>query len=382
MATARRRKKPSVIDRLLHNPEQFDFFQAVRLLERLAASEFERDSEVACENIGFDHPAALEAVRFVADHQLRFPDRDILKLESGSTVYNNKERVQFLLTVTLMRLTGSTGVLPFHYAEIIMKRARFKDTALKAFLDIFNHRALSLYYRAANKYRFAFNVEQQAIDNQREHYVTLYQRKNAFLDADLFTETLRSLAGINAPAGQRRLRYLNDNLLCYAAHFAQQPRNASNLARMLSDYFNLPVRVEQFLPQKQDIMPDMLTQLPSRQQRLGQNAQLGVNTIAGHTIWSVQAKFRLHMAPINYLQYESLAPGSPKLAALHELVRLYVGLDLDYDIALQIPARELPPARLRKDAPLPLQLGWNGFLPSRQDQQRMVTIRLAAPDIN
>jgi type VI secretion system protein ImpH len=150
---------------------------------------------------------------------------------------------------------------------------------------------------------------------------------------------------------------------------------------MLSAYFCLPVSIQQFLPQWQDIMPDMLTQMPTKRYRMGQNAQLGVNAIAGQRIWSVQAKFRIHIAPINYQQYESLAPGSSKLHALHELVRLYVGLDLDYDIELQIPARELPPARLRKDAPLPLQLGWNGYLPSRDDDIRVVTIRLTAPDI-
>lgn len=381
MATARRRKKPSVIDRLLSNPDHFEFFQAVRLLERLAASEFDRDSEVACENIGYDHPAALEAVRFVTDNQLRYPDRDILKLESGTTLYNNKQRAQFLLTITVMRLAGSTGVLPFHYTELIMKRARFKDTSFRTFLDLFNHRAISLFYRASNKYRFPIEFEQNAIENQREHYVTLYQRKNAFLDADLFTDSLRSLAGINSQAGQKRLKYLNDNLLGYTAYFLQQPRNASNLARMLSNYFCLPVNIQQFLPQWQPIMPDMLSQMPTKRNRMGQNAQLGVNAIAGQSIWSVQAKFRIHIAPITYRQYESLAPGSSKLNALHELVRLYVGLELDYDIELQIPARELPPARLRKDGPLPLQLGWNGYLPSKQDSERLVTIRLTAPEI-
>lgn len=380
MGPARRRKKPSVIDLLLREPEQFEFFQAVRLLERLAASEFDNESQVACENIGYDHPAALEAIRFRMHNHLRFPDKDIIKLESTSATYNNKTRAQFLLTVTMMGLTGAGGVLPYHYTEMILQRARFKDIALQRFLDLFNHRTISLFYRAANKYRFPIQYEQKFIENSREHYVTMFQKKNLFLNADLFTESLRSLMGLNGSAAQARLRQLDDNLLRFTGYFIQQPRSAANLASMLSQYFDLPVSVIQFKPQWQEIIPDMLAQLPSKQNRLGQNNALGQNVIIGHKIWAAQSKFTLKISPINYRQYESLAPGRPKLKALFELVRLYVGMDLDYDIDLYIPARELPPARLLKKAPLPLQLGWNGYMPAKDDAARLVKIRISPSD--
>ncbi len=380
MATTRRRKKLTVIDELLSHPEQFDFFQAVRLLERLAANEYENDNRIACENIGYDHPAALEAIRFNVENHLKFPDHEIVKLESISATYNNQTRAQFLLTVACMGLTGAAGVLPYHYTELILQRARFKDAGLRKFLDLFNHRIISLYYRAANKYRFPFQYEQQHISNARKHYVTLYQRSNRFLEADLFTDVLRSLAGLNSPASQQRLSQLDDQLLKYTAYFIQKPRNASNLGRMLSEYFQLPVYIDQFQAQWQEIIPDMLSRLPTKTHSRGQNVQLGVNAIAGHKIWSAQSKFTIRIAPVNYKQYESLAPGKPKLKALHELIRLYIGIELDYDIHLHVPARELPPARLKADTSSPLQLGWNGYLPAKDDDQRTVTIRIKQPD--
>jgi type VI secretion system protein ImpH len=378
MATTRRRKKPAVIDLLLATPEKFEFFQAVRILERLAAYELGEDVGVACEMIGQGLPAALEAVSFSIDTRLRFPEQDIVRLESITTTFNQRERAQFLLTVTLMRLTGSTGVLPWHYSELILRRARLRDLALKRFLDIFNHRAISLFYRAASKYRFALRYEHQHLLHHREQFAEFTPGMKTFPTPDLFTETLRSLTGINCGATLARLTHLNDHLLRFAAYFMQGARSAGNLERMLSAYFELPVQVDCYQPQWQTIVEDMLTRLPSRRQRLGQNAQLGVNALLGSRVWSAQGKFRILIAPIHYQQYQTLAPGSAKSQAMRQLIRLYAGSDLDYDIELRIPARELPRARLQKAAALPLQLGWNGYLPSRDDHERLVSIRLSA----
>lgn len=376
MATTRRRKKLTVIDALFSNPEAFEFFQAVRLLETFALKDEQSRDDVANKPLGYDHPAALEAIRFQMHQSLGFPEKEIIKLDSHTSKYNNQQRAQFLLSVSLMGLTGSGGVLPYHYTELILQRYRFKDFALGNFLDLFNHRSLSIYYRAANKYRFNTYVEQQILERQNDTQIL----QTSFPKTDLFTDTLRSLSGLNTPRGLHGIPHLNDNVLKYTAYFAQKPRSAANLKRMLADYFQLPVEIDPFTAQWQEIVPDMLTRLPGKKQPLGQNAQLGHNAMLGHKIWSAQSKFKINIGPLSYEQYQALSPNSRKLKALHSLIRLYIGIELDYDIELEVPANEMPIARVDPKAKNPIQLGWNTYMPAQDQAERMVKIRISQAD--
>ena len=382
MATTRRRKSPglkpqSVKQQLLEQPSRFEFSQAVRLLEMLAINEHSWDMDVADEAVGFDRPASTEAVRFRVHQSLAFPGSEIVKLESQTNRFNNQEKKQYSLTVALMGLTGATGVLPYHYTELILQRIKLKDDAFRVFLDHFNHRTLSLFYRASQKYRFPiayernFNVAHKSSISQRG-----IGASKRFPDADLFTDALRSISGLGMTQIQDRIQYLDDNILKYTAYWGHGTRNASNLKRMLTDYFQFPVIIEQFSGQWQEIIPDMLTKLPTAREPLGQNASLGLNSMLGHRCWTAQSKFKIRLTPLTYEQYQSLQPGSDKLNALKEMVGLYVGLELDYDIELQIPANELPPAKLSQSPTMGTQLGWNGYLPGKQDQNKAVDIRI------
>ena len=376
MATTRRRKKLTVIDALFENPNAFEFFQAVRLLETFARKEDHGLDEVASAPLGFDHPAAMEAIRFKMHQSLAFPDKEIARLDSRTAKYTQTERAQFLLSVSVLGLTGSTGVLPYHYTELILQRNRFKDFALGSFLDLFNHRSLSIYYRAANKYRFTSYVEQQELERQNDTQIF----STSFPRTDIFTDVLRSIAGLNAPRALHGLPYLNDNLLKYTALFAQRPRSATNLSRMLAEYFQLEVKVESFSAQWQEIVPDMLSRLPDSRNSQGQNAQLGCNAMLGHRIWSAQSKFKINVGPLSYQQYQSLSPNSRKLKALHSLIRLYVGMELDYDIILYVPAKEMPVARMDTKSEQPIQLGWNTYMRAQDQQERLVKIRISQAD--
>ena len=113
---------------------------------------------------------------------------------------------------------------------------------------------------------------------------------------------------------------------------------------------------------------------------MGQNVQLGQNAMLGHRIWSAQSKFQINIGPLSYAQYRSLSPNSEKLKALHSLIRLYVGIELDYDIMLTVPAREMPVARMDSKADHPIQLGWNTFMQTKEQHRKMVKIRISQAD--
>ena len=102
----------------------------------------------------FHHPAT-EIVRFSAHATLTFPASEIQSLDW-------REDLPPWMAVNFMGLTGPVGVLPLYYTELVMERLRSRDTGLRDFLDIFNHRAISLFYRAWEKYRLPHSVRELA----------------------------------------------------------------------------------------------------------------------------------------------------------------------------------------------------------------------------
>ena len=64
------------------------------------------------------------------------------------------------MLVAFLGLTGPSGVLPPHYtAHADARVCAAKDTSLRDLLDMFNHRLISLFYRAWEKYRLPFAYE-------------------------------------------------------------------------------------------------------------------------------------------------------------------------------------------------------------------------------
>src|SRR5260370_38074939 len=130
--------EPSELEfRLRQEPYAIRFFQAVRLLERL----FPERKPVG----RFVNPAE-EVVHFAANPSLAFPASEIQSLG-----WNEKKPHQ--MTVNFHGLVGPVGALPQWYTGLVADRVRSGDRTLRDFLDIFNHRFLSLFYQASVKYR-------------------------------------------------------------------------------------------------------------------------------------------------------------------------------------------------------------------------------------
>ena len=99
------------------------------------------------------------------------------------------------MKVTFLGLTGPSGVLPRHYTELLLRLQRDargpERTALRAWLDLFNHRFIALFFRAWEKYRF---------------YVAYERGEYEGREPDPFTRALFSLIGLGVPALRGRLR--------------------------------------------------------------------------------------------------------------------------------------------------------------------------------
>jgi type VI secretion system protein ImpH len=352
---------PSPKDKFAAEYFEFDFFQAVRILERLAPKR---------SSVGWDASPADEVARFRAHLSMSFPPSQIVAVDQP-----DEERPNPLLTVTFLGLYGPSGVLPTHYTQLLLDIQRDvrgpERRSLRDWLDLFNHRFISLFYRAWEKYRFHLQ----------------YERGEAFhKEPDAFTLCLRSLMGFGTPGLTDRLRIdgpesgasrvdwtgpdrhapalaqIDDlALLHYVGFFLQRPRNATNLRAVLADYFRLPVEIEQFRGQ--------WLQIPEAgQTRLGEFGSLGVDAVAGERVWDVQSRFRVRVGPLRYVRFEDLLPDRAPTAErktfflIAQLTRLFAGSEFDFDVQLVLAASEVPAAQLIHQEGRGPRLGWTVWL--------------------
>jgi len=328
MATPVRRTDPSVAENLQESPWEFPFFQAVRLLagmhpERRLISEF---------NQPFD-----ELLRFRPSLSLLFPASQIQSIEP-----DEREAGRIGMTVNFMGLTGPQGVLPAHYTEYLIARNISRDTAAAAFFDLFNHRLISLFYLAWEKHHFPVAFERES------------RKKNA---TRRFTQYLFDLIGLGTPELREALGVDETLPLGYAGLIAQRPHSAVALAGMLSDYFQVPIEVEQFAGQWCVLEQQNLSYLGND----GEHNQLGCGAIAGDQVWNQQARFRVRIGPLNWSRYNEFLPTGSGLSALLKLVRYFVNRAWDFEVQVVLQAQDVPWCELT-DGPRAPRLGESTWL--------------------
>ena len=297
-------------EHLLESPFDFDFFQAVRLLGLLLPGRAP---------VGDAADPKQELVRFSSRQSLEFPASAIHSLETESD--------PAVLTVAFMGLTGVQGVLPHHYTEYIIARAANKDYAMAAFFDLFNHRLLSLFYRAWEKYRMP----------------ALYQANVARRTGqDRFTTYLYDLIGMGTGGLHNRMSVHDEGLLRYAGLLTQAPKSASVLASILRDYFAVPVEIDEFIGEWHLLEEDELCNLA---QLDGRN-ELGDGAITGDAVWDPHARFRVRLGPLALHRFLEFLPDGSAVSELVDLVRLIVGEVLQFEWQPVLDAEEVPWCRL------------------------------------
>lgn len=351
MSTPGWRKNTAVTQKLRDAPYDYPFVQSVRLLERSARLQTESSSvEFSMNPVGSFSPPASESIRFTAQHSLSFPGAEISSIEQRkSTSSTSTSTVQWQVKVNMIGLAGAMGVLPYHYSELILNRQKLKDHTLEHFLNLFNHRSTSLYYQASCKYRLALQYERHR----------LYQAdKEAH---DNVTHALLALTGLGTRGLLKRLHTADESLAFYSGLFSQKVRTSSGLQQILRTHFNIPVKIEQFIGQWQELIKDVRTRLPDPHNPNGRNACLGRSAMLGKKGWYAQGKVQIILGPLNLRQLEQFAPGTDTLKALNEMVRLYVGMEQSYEFIIRINKADIP-ERIRMSRQSPPVMGWNTWL--------------------
>jgi type VI secretion system protein ImpH len=360
MSTASWRKNTAVIDKLVQYPYQFSFKQAVRVIERGNNYNDIVDTS-AIQSVGRFMPPESECIRFTSRQSLSFPSSEISSIEP--LYQNNKENNQWKMELNFIGLTGSNGVLPYHYTETVLKRLKLKDKTIAEFFNLFNHRSASLFFQSSLKYFAPLEYERSRLT---QHNKT--KTNKAKTKTDNFTKMLLSLVGLGTGNLTDRLYTKDESLLRYAGLLSSSIRTASGLKQILESHFELPIEIKEFVGQWQPLIDDVRTRLP-KNGTPGQNNQLGKTVMLGKQGFFAQGKINIVLGPLTASQLKKFTPQTPHLKALDEFVRLYLGFEQDYSFILRILKKELP-NNVSLSAQNKPVLGWTSWLSSKpQDNE-------------
>ncbi|HEV7914778.1 MAG TPA: type VI secretion system baseplate subunit TssG, partial [Albitalea sp.] len=151
--------------------------------------------------------------------------------------------------------------------------------------------------------------------------------------------------------------------LFQAGLLGTRSRHPEGLTKLLSNYFGVPVRIEQHVAQWLVLDRDDRTRLGfsrSRPERSRTPAGLlGSSATSGDKLRDRQFKFRIALGPLTLAQYHDFLPGGPAWLALRDWVRQYTGLDLQWDVQLVLAGDAVPAPRLGTSIRLGLTT-WTG----------------------
>lgn len=296
----------------------YEFVQLVRLLARARAGR----NAVG----GWADPGS-EVVRFTVPPSLAFPSSEVASLELPEHP-SEPARV----AVRFFGLLGPQGVLPRAYTSHAAARARARDTAFRDFLDLFHHRALSLFHRAWEHHRPALAAERGDADSLREH--------------------LEDLTGLGTAGVRRAAGSLAEALPYYAGLLALRTRPAVGLAQIVSDHFGVPATVEQFVGEWRPLQGGGQVCLDDD----GADGMLG-SAVIGDAVYDPHARVRLRLGPLTRAQFDAFLPRGRLHDTLCRLARLYADDQVGIDAQLVLARSDAPGARLGDASTPPLGFG-------------------------
>lgn len=330
--------RSAALERLAAQPHRFTLFAALRLLEQCFP---ERP------RLGESRRATDDAVRLGQKPSLSFAPSDVAGFEPGSG--DGPARLeQFSFGIF-----GPNGALPVHLTEHAYERYRQReDATLTDFVNLFQHRLTSLFYRA-----WAESDPSASFDRPGSDRFVLY---------------LGALLGLGTSSALGRDAAPDRAKLSRVAHFAPQPRSADGLESILADYFGLAVEVRPFVGEWMGVPGELFC-------RLGQDpesASLGRTASLGALSWQCQHKFEIVIGPLDLASFGDFLPGSPGLAELAAMVRLYTNDEWSWQLRLLLRDAEVPGVRLGRAG----QAGWTTWLGGRGQMADDVVIQEPVSD--
>ena len=324
----------TAVEVLRHAPEAVDLFALLRFVEAGADDR---------PRLGYSRTPRDDAVRLGQYPSTIFAPTAVFSIEPRG------RRAAPTIRVLSLGLFGPNGPLPLHITEYVRDRIRNQnDPTLVAFADIFHHRILSLFYRA-------WADAQPTVQMDRPHN-------------NRFSLHLGSLSGLGMASTRQRGSVEDDAKLFATGQFVRLTRNPEGICRVLSHYFQVPARLQEYIRSWIEIPSHDRTRLSGA----ALSNQLGFGAVAGARVPDVQSRFRLELGAMSLANYERFLPGADNNVRLRDWVRDYVGMEFKWDVNLLLRANEVPSAQLGGRG----RLGWTMWVGSRRTRQPARDLRL------
>ena len=319
------------IEHLAQHIHRADFVAAIRLLESLAPDR---------PKLGRASRLRDESVRLSQNPTLAFRNSSLENLvaDDGPHAYR--------LYCNFMGMFGNNGPLPLHLTEHALHRAEHeRDPTFREFVDLFNHRMLSLFYLAIAESDPVINMD-SAADNR-------------------YMEFVSSLCGVLPDAASQRDSLPDVTRFKYAAWLGARTNSPEGLENILGECFGLPCEVEEFVGGWLPMPQQAQIKLGSKEL----NCELGKSTFAGRRVWSVGHKIRINLGPMTWEEYNQFAPGGDWNLTLRDMTRTYLGDETDWDIKLTLAAGEVRRLQLKGG----MRMGFNSWLFGSSDRSTLVS---------
>lgn len=312
MQTPQRQPRTSVIDRLLAQPYRFQFGQAIRII----------DAWLGKDLIGMD--VLDHVIRFRSRTSMAFPASEIESIDprhgssaNGQPLPAVRHVSSIGITQAFIAMLGSTGVLPGHYTDIVTAADRRSGhTGHSAFFDLISHRPTVLFYQAWSLSRWSYRQGSTALPH---------------------LPIALAIAGRSAPPGSPIPPALP---AMHAATMRRHTVTAQMLASILTEYFGVPIAVEQFLRK--------WSRLPAgHEARLGSpHLRADMLLTIGERIFEPGRWVRLKVGPLTKAEFDRFLPDGECAKALPAMLALFPLEGLRFEVQLLLRAQDIVPIRL------------------------------------
>ena len=244
-------------------------------------------------------------IKYYASINLEYPEGEI---EDIKFMKNKDGGVEIKVYTNFFNIVGNTGVLPSHYTEYIISCKKQKDYMLLDLTNIFYNRIIKSFTNIITKNYFVGEKINQT---------------NSISDNASYLERLSYLIGIPSESN-----FINKEvpkfLLSYAGLLINKSRPVHILKSILSHYYKLKIKINQFIEEKIKLESDELSKIG------GYNADLGKSLYLGDNAYFNLNKIEVVFQNLDYKTYKRFIEDKIFSEKLHEILKFYLDKNINY----------------------------------------------------